>query len=48
MCDGDGCAVLRGPIEGSLDDLLTLRINGAGGFVEDDDVGLLGDASRDR
>jgi hypothetical protein len=47
MCDGDGRTVLRGPIECSLDDLLAFRINGTGGFVEDDDVGLLDDASRD-
>ena len=47
MGDGDGSAVLSDPVEGSLDDLFTLGVNGTGGFVEDDDLRLLDDTSGD-
>jgi hypothetical protein len=38
---------LSDPVEGSLDDLFTLGVNGTGGFVEDDDLRLLDDTSGD-
>jgi hypothetical protein len=47
MSNGDGCAALSNSVESSLDNLLTLRINCTSGFVQDDDTGLLDDASSD-
>jgi hypothetical protein len=48
MSNGDGCAALSNSVESGLDDLLTLRVDCAGCFVEDNDTGLLDDASGDR
>jgi hypothetical protein len=41
MGDSDGRATLRDPIKSKLDNLFALRINSAGGFVEDDDLWFL-------
>ena len=41
MGDGDGRATLCDSIESKLDDLFALRINSAGGFIEDDDLWFL-------
>ncbi|GJC96126.1 hypothetical protein ColKHC_04952 [Colletotrichum higginsianum] len=45
--DGDGGAVLGDAVEGGLDDLLAADVDGAGGLVEDDDLGLPDDAPGD-
>ncbi len=43
MGNRDGGAALRDPVQCGLDETLALDIDGAGGFVEDNDLWLLDD-----
>jgi hypothetical protein len=41
MGDGQGRATLHGPLDGTLDEPLADRVQGAGGLVEDEDARIL-------
>ena len=45
--DGDGGSALGGSIESSLDDLLGLGVEGRGGFVEEEDLGVAKEGAGD-
>ena len=47
MSNGDGCATLGYSVESRLDNLLTLSIDGARGFVKNDNARLLDDTPSD-
>jgi hypothetical protein len=40
MCDSDGGAALRSSIKSRLNDFLRLGVEGAGSFVEQEDLGI--------
>lgn len=47
MGDGDGGAVACDAVQGGLHDAFASHVNGAGGFIEDEDFGFADDAAGD-